>query len=116
MWRALIDIGLVATRRAQRLHIGLRVLRGFSAARADDVDQRALDVLGHALGVAAHIEMRAALEPCEEFRTLLAHSVLHVDFLVAVARPGERQAGESASALQALQLLPIEEVAGAVLM
>ena len=47
-------------------------------------------------GVAADIDVRAVGEPRPQIAADLAHAVLHVDLLVAVARPGERQPRQQA--------------------
>ena len=78
--------------------------------RRDDLDERALDVLGHALGVAADVEMRAFGEPAPQLRPDLAHAVLDVDFLVAVARPGEGEPGQEPRLLHGGELVLVEEV------
>src|SRR3981081_3907171 len=53
----------------------------------DDIDQRAFDIFRHPLGVAADINVRAFGQPRPQFAADLAHAVLHIEFLVAVARP-----------------------------
>ena len=40
-------------------------------------------------GIATDIQIGTALEPCVELRTALAHSLLHVDTLWAIAREGQ---------------------------
>ena len=84
--------------------------------RGGDIDQRPLDILGHALGVAADIDMRALGEPAPQLRSDLAHTVLDVELLVAVARPGERQARQAARLAQRLEFILVEEVVLAALM
>ena len=43
-----------------------------------DLDHRLLDIACHALGVAADVEVRAALQPGPQLGALGAHAVLHV--------------------------------------
>ena len=56
-----------------------------------------------------------SLSQCPQVAADLAHAVLHVDFLVAVARPGERQAREQAGGAHRLQLVLVEEIVVAAL-
>src|SRR5690349_428666 len=90
--------------------------RGARAVVRNDIHQRALDVLGHAFGIAANIEMRALREPGPQFTADLAHAVLHIELLLAVARPGERKPREQARGFHRVELVLIEEVAVAALM
>src|SRR5260370_36456987 len=60
------------------------------------VDEGALHVPRHVLGVAADIDVGAFREPRPQVAADLAHAVLHVELLLAVARPGEREASEHA--------------------
>src|SRR5439155_26060699 len=53
------------------------------------LDQRFMDVMRHRLLVAAHIEVRALLEPTIQVASLFEHAVLNVDFFGAVARSEE---------------------------
>ena len=75
-----------------------------------------LHILGHAQRVAADINVRAFLDPRPQIAPGLAHAVLHVDLLLAVARPGERQAREQAGGAHLAELLLVEEVVIAALM
>src|SRR5262245_31970097 len=112
---ASIYIRLVA---AGSLQLGDEVAgAGFAhlAALGGDLDERVLHVLGHALGVAAHVEMRTVPEPSPQLGSGLAHAVLHVGFLGPVARPGGGEARQRAVREERLQLAPIEKVGGLVL-
>ena len=80
-----------------------------------DIDQGALDVLRHAFGVAADIDMRPLGEPTPQLRPDLAHAVLDVEFLIAVARPGERQSRQTARLAHRLEFVLVEEVVLAAL-
>src|SRR5262249_25488035 len=73
-----------------------RLVSGTRAELGNNIDQRAPDVFRHAFGVAADIDMCAVRKPCPQFAADLAHAILHIEFLGAVARPGERQACEQA--------------------
>src|SRR5665213_1187591 len=82
----------------------------------DDVDQRALDILGHALGIAADVDVGALCQPRPQLAADLAHAILHVELLVAVARPRQRQPRQQPRRLHRVELVGIEEVAAAALM
>ena len=59
----LVDVLLVAALPFQLSHERDRLIGGARTMLRHDVDQRALDVLRHSLGVAADIHMRAVGEP-----------------------------------------------------
>ena len=97
---------------ARRLCAGIQVLRPevlheslgrgrvhLGVFRAD-LDERNVDIWCHAGGVAADIEMGALAEPRPKIGTILAHLVLHIDFLFRIARPGEGELGERARGLE----------------
>ena len=91
---------------------GLGALLVVAAVHRRDLDQRLLDIGGHALGVAADVEVCAALQPRPQLGRLRPHAVLHVGLgRVGIARPGERQAGQHLTLLQAEEFVFIEEVA-----
>ena len=83
--------------------------------RRGDVDQRPLDVLGHALGVAADVDMRAARRASATTPADLAHAVLHVELL----SPSRDQASDrrvSTPALRiAVEFVLVEEIVLAAL-
>ena len=113
---ALIDILLES---ALFLELGNERNRLFGRARAelcDDIDQRTLDVLGHSLGVATDIDMGALGQPAPEVAADLAHAVLHIELLVAIAGPGKRQTGQQTRGLHGIEFVPIKEIAIAALM
>src|SRR5262245_55953700 len=58
-----VHVLLVAPGLLEIGHEGDRLIERAHAVLCDDLDQRALDVLGHALGIAAHVEVRALGEP-----------------------------------------------------
>src|SRR6185436_16181370 len=86
------------------------------AELGDDVDKRPLDVLGHPLGVAADVDVGAFGEPGPHLAADLAHAVLHIKLLLAVARPCERQSREQTRRLHRVEFFLVEEIAIAVLM
>lgn len=59
----LVDVGLIASLLPQRRKIGDGLIAAAPAMFGNDVDQSALHILGHALGVATDVEVRALLEP-----------------------------------------------------
>src|SRR5215472_1745025 len=60
---ASIHVLLIAALLLELVHEGDRLVAGARTVLCDDVDQRALDVLGHALGVAADIDVGALGQP-----------------------------------------------------
>lgn len=58
-----VDVLLEATRLLQFADEGDRLVRRSRAELRDDVDQRPLHILRHALGVATDVEMRAIGQP-----------------------------------------------------
>ena len=58
-----IYVLLVSAALLQVGHEGRRLVGRARAVRGHDIDQRALDVTRHALGVAADIDVRAVGEP-----------------------------------------------------
>src|SRR5262249_9789496 len=83
--------------------------------RGDDLDPCALDILGHAFGIAADVAVRAVHEPGPEGAADLGYAVLDVELLGAVARPGERKPGQRARRLHAGELVLVEEIVIAAL-
>ena len=81
----------------------------------DGVEQGLLYVFGHARGVAAHVDVRALLQPLPQFGGFFADFVLHVDFLFLIARPGEVVFVEQAVFRPALPFGLVEEILGEVL-
>ena len=66
--------------------------RGFLATPAvvhDDVEQCAVHIRRHALGIAADVEMGTVLEPAEEFAALFAQAILDVNPLGGIPREGD---------------------------
>src|ERR1700676_915498 len=59
------------------------LIGGARAELRDDINERALDILGHPLGVAADIDVRAVGQPRPQLAADFAHAVLHIEFLVA---------------------------------
>ncbi|CAK0117384.1 Uncharacterised protein [Burkholderia pseudomallei] len=82
----------------------------------DDRLQRRVDVLRHARRVAAHVEMRALLEPCPQRRPLLEHAVLHVDLLRLVARERDIEPREEAVRAHLRELVAVIEIGVRVLL
>ena len=67
-----------------RHHI-LRRRGAVPAVLGDDLVQRIVDVARHSSRIAAHIQVRAVVEPAEEFGSVSAHLVLHVDLVFLIA-------------------------------
>src|SRR5665213_1896617 len=106
----LVHVALVALLLLHSREIFGCALQGAVRALGDDVQQRHFDVLGHAGGVAADVEVGPLLQPCEELFGVLLHTVLDVDLFALVARERRVQAGEEAVALHPEELLLVEIV------
>ena len=78
-------VRLIARGLLETLHEDHRLVGAASAMRGDDIDERGLDILGHALGVTAHINMGAFVQPLPERRAHFAHAVLHIEFFRSIA-------------------------------
>ena len=79
-----------------------------------DFEEGQVHVLGHARGVAADVERGSTLEPGPEFRAVLQHEVLDVEFFLLVARPGDIELRKRAVRNVAFDFFLIEIVGGAV--
>jgi hypothetical protein len=88
--------------------------RGVHAAAAgDDVVQRRIDVLGHPLGVTAHVEVCAVLRPAEQLPGFLPHALLDRDFGITVgpvAGECHVEPGQGARLHETLEFVAVEEV------
>src|ERR1043166_1704787 len=113
---ASINAGLITAGLLEVGDEGDRLVRRARPEGRNHVDERALHVLRHMLGVAAHIDMRAVGDPRPQVAPNFAHAMLDVDFLLAVARPREREPREHAGRFHAGKLVLIEKVIAAVLM
>lgn len=81
----------------------------------DDVAQGAVDVFGHARGVAADVEVGAVLEPGPQLGAVITHPVLDVDLGALVAGEGQVEVGEDAVVAQAGEFVAVVEVGRFVL-
>src|SRR5262249_29090650 len=104
-----IDVLLVATLSLEVGDEGDSLVDRSRAVRGDQIHQGALHILAHGYG-AADIDVRAVGEPSPQLAADLAHAVLDVELLGAVARPGEREPGQRACSLQAGELVLVEEI------
>src|SRR5262249_49093634 len=109
-----IDVGLITAGLLEVGHEGDRLVSAARADRRDHVDERALHVLRHVFGVAADVNVSAVCDPGPQVAPDLAHAMLDVDFLFAVARPRQREAREHARGLHAGKLVLIKEVVAVV--
>src|SRR6266849_8866054 len=105
-----ICVGLVAAAFLEIGHVDDSLVGGSGAVLDDDVDQGAFDILPHAHS-AANIEMRAFRQPGPDVVPDLTHAVLHIEFILVVARPGKRQACKNSGRLHAVEFILVEEIA-----
>ena len=83
---ASVDVAGVAAAGGQGVEFLAGALAVDRAHRGDGLDQRALHIGRHPTGVAADVEMRAAINPLDQCTRALADQVLHVTALGLVAR------------------------------
>lgn len=84
----LVNVFLIATGGSQFFEFRRRAGVVESAVRFEDFDQRGFDVLRHALGVPADVEIRAfVVEPFPDFGAGFADFVLNVNLVILVAGP-----------------------------
>src|SRR5690606_19856003 len=107
-----IHVPLVPLLRLELGHVLLRPLLAHAALLADDVEQRLVHVPGHALGIAADVEVRAPLQPLVQPPRLLPQPVLDVHLLRAVARERDVHAREHAFLAPAQPFELVEEIGG----
>src|SRR5262249_15642824 len=94
---------------------GNRLVGRACAVRGDDLDPRTLDILGHTLGIAANIDVRTLGDPGPELAAELAHAVLDIKLLAAIARPREGEPRQRPGSLHPAKLVFVEEIVIAVL-
>src|SRR5262249_1658017 len=73
-----VNIRLVAAGLLEVGHEGDRLVRRARPEGRDHIDECALHILRHVLGVAAHIYVGALGDPCPQVTSDLAHAMLHV--------------------------------------
>src|SRR5580698_6745388 len=112
----LIDIALIALLLLHRSKVLSGMFQGSVGALGDDVQQGEFDVLGHARGVAADVEVGTTFEPLVESSAMHLHAVLNVDLLRLIAREGSIKAGQGAVLVHRGELLFVEEVERAALL
>src|SRR4029079_19725553 len=76
--------------------------------------ERRVDILGHALLVTAHVEMRAILKPFLQLRAPFPQAMLNIDLLRLIARECNFNSREIAGRQIILPLELIEEIVGEV--
>src|SRR5262249_14193705 len=106
----LIYIYLIAVILFQLGDIARGVFRSAFTVLGNDVYQSAFNVFRHAQSIAAYIYVCATLEPGPKIASVVAHAMLDIDFLVAVARPGQGQPGKMARLAHRLELFFVEKV------
>ena len=109
-----VDVALIAAGPGQSVEPRPGAL-AFAALLGCDLQQSLLDILGHALGIAADIEVRACFQPAPQLDCVLAHAVLDVDLLGLIAREGRIEPRQHALALPIGNLILIKKVSGPLL-
>src|ERR1700688_1984658 len=87
---SVLQVALVALQRRYRLFGRQRLYVGVSAY------QGGTHIFCHILGIAAYVEIRAAVEPFDQVAAPVPHLVLDVNLLGRIAREGHVHTGEPA--------------------
>src|SRR5262252_8398028 len=104
-----IDVLLVAPLFLELGDEGDGLVDRSGAMRSGHIDKRALHVLAHGYG-ATDIDMGAVGDPRPQIAADLAHAILDIEFLFAVARPSERETSKRAGGFHSGQLVFVEEI------
>ncbi len=107
---ASINVLAVTSRIAQRREIRLSLVTALMAILADHVHQCVIDILGHAFGITAEIDVSTGFEPAEQFRALFENPMLHVELLLLIAAERGVEAGENATLEEVGEFVLIEEI------
>src|SRR5688572_14022601 len=83
---------------------------------ARNINQRLMNVFGHALGIAANVKVRAGLKPRPELGRVLLHAGLHIDFFGLITTKRQVEAIELAGFLPAREFLAVKEIGGEMLL
>ncbi len=95
--------------------VGGGLVSRFAALGFDDLVKGFIDILGHAFGVAADVEVGAFFQPLPEFAGGLEHAGLDVDFFFLIAAEGGVEAGEVTALHPGDDLIMVEEIRAAFL-
>jgi len=82
-----VNVPLVAACGLELLRVILRLPWRLIAGAPDDLMQGGIHVPGHVLGIAAHVESRALLEPIPHLPGVIQDAMLDVNLLRLVTRP-----------------------------
>src|SRR6266478_1567545 len=109
---ALIHVALVTLVGLELLDVGVRVIDRLTALLLNDFAKRGIDILGHSARVAANIKLCAlGIDPFPDFRRALQNTVLDVNLMGLIARPGTIESCENAVAFESMEILFIGVVA-----
>ena len=110
-----VDIALVSACLGEAVQPGFRRGGTLAAPSHRNVHKSGPDVLGHALGVAADIEVRALFHPGPEFGRVLAHAGLDIDLLGLIARESEIESRQQVATVPVDDLILVEKLRRALL-
>src|SRR4051812_3003793 len=83
-----IDVAFVTLLVLEFLYVLVSAFHSLAALFLNNLSQGRVDILGHAPGIAADIEIGAfAIEPFPNLGCIREHFVLHVDLVCLIARP-----------------------------
>ena len=87
----------------------------FASGGLDDAVQGFIDILGHAFGITADVEVRAVLQPLPKLAGSLEHAGLDIDLFFLIAAERGVEAGEEAFLRPFDDLIVVKKVTGAFL-
>src|SRR5260370_35001194 len=96
--------------RFQLFDIGRRFFYRLVAGLFDDSMQSRIDIFGHSLGITAHVEVSAVLQPSPQISCVFQHSMLNVDFLRLIPRERRTESSENAVLFTADQFVLIKKI------
>src|SRR6185437_8602852 len=112
--RASIHVALVAAGLRELFQLGATGFVVAAGGFREDTSEHDVNVARHALLVAAHVDVRAVLDPFEQLGAVLPQPLLHVDLFRLIARKGDVDARQRSVCEILLPLQLVEEVVGEV--
>src|SRR5216683_6920686 len=109
---ALIHVALVALVALEFLDVRVGLIDRFGALLLHDFAQRGIDILGHSARVPANKKLRTlGIDPFPDFRRVLENTVLDVNLMGLIARPGTIESCENAVAFESIEVVLVGIVA-----
>src|SRR6185437_12392734 len=109
-----VDVALIASGLRQLLELAAAGVFITLCRLGENFDEHGIDVLRHALFIAADVNMRAILYPAREFGATLPQAMLNIDLFRLVARERNIDLREIARFQVILPLELVEKIIGEV--